>query len=199
MEEVFYRKYRRVLEVLPDVAACAQGKLVLVGGTALALFHLKHRVSIDLDFVPVEGDEVGMKRMLKGCLSKKGYRTTAGAYTNQFVIQFEDTSIKVEVFAPEKKVAKFEDCSIGNAKIRVASLEEILALKMDSYAERREARDLFDMWCAEKKLGRVSSLRRSVEKHGTPKNMGELESIVVGGDEYESFRKAVETASRTSD
>jgi len=199
MEEVFYRKYKRVLEVLPDVAACAQGKLVLVGGTALALFHLKHRVSIDLDFVPVEGDEVGMKRMLKGCLSKKGYRTTASAYTNQFVIQFEDTSIKVEVFAPVKKVAKFEECSVGNAKMKVASLEEILALKMESYAERREARDLFDMWCAEKKLGRVSSLRRSVKKHGTPGNMGELESIVVDGDEYESFRKAVEAASGTGD
>ena len=90
MDEQFNRKYKKVLEILPDVAACAQGKLVLVGGTALALFYLKHRVSVDLDFVPVEGDEVKLKEALKGCLTSKGYRTTPGAFKNQFVVQFED-------------------------------------------------------------------------------------------------------------
>jgi predicted nucleotidyltransferase component of viral defense system len=196
MDETFYRKYKGVLEVLPDVAECAQGKLILVGGTALALFHLRHRISIDLDFVPAEGDEVEMKRMLKGCLSRKGYRTAAAAYSNQFVIQFEDTSIKVEVFSPERKVRVFEERNVGRAKIKVASLEGLLQLKMDSYANRREARDLFDIWSIMKGRGtKTSAVRKIIRKSGAPRNMEQLECIVVDGGKYELFRKDVETAS----
>lgn len=64
------------MESIEDVAECVDGELILIGGTALALFYLKHRVSIDLDFVPVkQNTEDTAKEKLKGALSKKGYRT----------------------------------------------------------------------------------------------------------------------------
>src|SRR3990167_9158508 len=109
MDERSNRKYRRILEIMRDVAGCVDQKMILVGGTALALFYLKHRVSVDLDFVPVGGDETKLKEALKGCLSKRGYRAITGAFQNQFVVQFEDTSIKVEVFEPERKIKLVEE------------------------------------------------------------------------------------------
>src|SRR4030042_4198513 len=106
MDDTYKRKYDRLLDILEDVAECAGDGLALAGGTALALFYLKHRVSVDLDFIPIAGNEAALKEALKGCLSKKGYRTQRGAYTNQFMVQFEDTTIKVEIFRPSFKIGK---------------------------------------------------------------------------------------------
>ncbi len=49
MDTKFALKYGRIKQILNDVAGCAAQQLVLVGGTALALFYLHHRVSVDLD------------------------------------------------------------------------------------------------------------------------------------------------------
>ncbi|MEM2137509.1 MAG: nucleotidyl transferase AbiEii/AbiGii toxin family protein [Candidatus Anstonellaceae archaeon] len=71
----------------------------MVGGTALALFYLQHRVSLDLDFVPALGeDEVKLEETLKGCLSKKRCTTQRAKHWNQFIVQSNVTSVKIEVF-----------------------------------------------------------------------------------------------------
>ena len=196
MDRGFHRKYKRVLDILPDVADCAQGNLVLVGGTALALFHLKHRVSVDLDFVPASGDDTKLKEGLKGCLSKKGYRTTTGAFKNQFVVQFEDTTIKVEVFSPERKIAHVEEHVFGARKIMVASLEDLLKMKVSAYAERREARDLFDIYCALKKMGRgLEYVKKLVTEVGSPMNMEDLEEMATDRADVAELRKVIANAS----
>ncbi|MEW6329520.1 MAG: nucleotidyl transferase AbiEii/AbiGii toxin family protein [Candidatus Micrarchaeota archaeon] len=197
MDELFNRKYKKVLEVLPDVAGCSRGKLILVGGTALALFYLNHRVSVDMDFVPLEGSETRLKEELKGCMTKKGYRTTGGAYKNQFVVQFEDTSIKVEVFSPEHKLKRFEERVFGNAKIPVASIDDLLRLKIKAYENRREARDLFDVFCITKKRQDSEIVKRLISKYGMPKNIQEVESFVLKGQDFELFCKVIENASKT--
>lgn|SRR3989338_5140808 len=196
MDTAFNRKYKKVLEILPDVAECAQGNLILVGGTALALFYLKHRVSVDLDFVPVGGDETKLKEALKGCLSKRGYRAITGAFQNQFVVQFEDTSIKVEVFEPERKIKLVEEQVFGGAKIKVASLDDIFQMKQDAYSDRTEARDLFDIFCTLKEKGEsFALLKKLISKSGAPKNTGDIAAMASKPEDAAEFEKAISNAS----
>jgi len=192
MNEIFNRKYRKVLEILPDVAACAQGKLMLVGGTALALFHLKHRISVDLDFVPVSGSDTKLKEELKGCLSKRGYRTTTGAYSNQFVVQFEDTSIKIEIFEPEWKIKRFEEHTFGTSKLNVASLDDILHMKQEAYLDRNEARDLFDIFCILKeKNSPFTAIKTLISRAGKPKNAEDIAAMALNQSDVAAFQKVI--------
>lgn len=198
MDEVFQRKYNRVLEVLPDVAECAGKKLILVGGTALALFHLEHRISVDLDFVPLAGKDVQIKEGLKGCLTKKGYRTQRAAHANQFVIQFEDTGIKVEVFESPHPIKSFKEVGLGSSSVLVASAKDILQMKLLSYADRKEARDLFDIIFMLKGAGKgFDTINALVRAHGRPANMDEIEGMAVRKSDYHLFRKVVDDASKT--
>ncbi|MFH0817090.1 MAG: nucleotidyl transferase AbiEii/AbiGii toxin family protein [Candidatus Micrarchaeota archaeon] len=192
MNEIFHRKYKRVLEILPDVAECVKGRLALVGGTALALFYLNHRVSVDLDFVALDGNDVKLKEELKGCITKKGYRTIRGAYKNQFVIQFEDTSIKVEVLGSEYKIQRFEERVFGNSKIKVASLEDLLRMKKEAYENRKEARDLFDIFCMMKrKDSDFEKVKKLIAKFGAPKEIDEISQMASNPHDFELFKKVL--------
>ena len=196
MDEAFNRKYKKVLEILPDVAECAHGNLILAGGTALALFYLKHRISVDLDFVPIEGTDVSVKEKLKGCLTKIGYRTAVGAFKNQFIIQFEDTSIKIEIFEPEARIKKVEEHTFSGAKIKVASIGEILKMKIAAYRNRREARDLFDIFCIRKRDGDAPTVvKKLISEVGEVKNIYEIDSTAFNSDDVNEFKKVVIDAS----
>jgi len=196
MDDSFGRKYKRVLEILPDVAECAQGKLILVGGSALALFHLKHRVSIDLDFVPVAGDDIKLKEGLKGCMTKKGYRTIPGRFKNQFVVQFEDTSIKVEVFIPSREIKRVEEHEFGARMVNVASLEDILQMKIAAYKDRSEARDLFDIFCILKASDSgFGTVKKLVSACGMPKNSEDIEAMAVNQSDAAGLQKVILDAS----
>ena len=103
--------------------------------------------SIDLDFVPISEKDTKIKEQLKGCLSKKGYCTRVGSYSNHFIVQFEDTRIKIEVFETAYKI-KFEEHVFAGTKLLVASFESIFEMKKAAaYKDRKEARDLFDLFC----------------------------------------------------
>ncbi len=195
MDNAFGRKYKRVLEILPDVAECAGEKLILVGGTALALFHLKHRVSVDLDFVPAGGNDIRLKEELKGCMSKRGYRTSPGRFKNQFVVQFEDTSIKVEIFIPDRKIKRVEEHEFCARKIRVASCEDIFQMKIAAYKDRREARDLFDIFCILQARGRDFGMVKKLLSGGMPKNIGDLEIMALNRSDATGLRKVILDAS----
>ena len=192
MDQLSVARYNKVLEVLPDVAECAHSELILVGGAALALFHLKHRISVDLDFVPASGDEVKRKEALKGCLTKGGYRTTVGAFKNQFVVLFEDTGIKVGVFRPERKIASIESRTFGGVKIEVASLDDIFDMKLSAYSDRREARDLFDIFSILKRRGEgFGALKKLIAEKGAPKNMDEVRSLAVNRTDVDELEKVI--------
>lgn len=196
MDEKFRLKYKRVLDIIGDVAECAKKKLVLVGGTSLALFYLKHRISVDLDFVPVDGDEVKLKEELKGCITKKGYRTTRGVYQNQFIIQFEDTSIKIEIFSPEYKIKKTNEFEFGTSKILVASIEDILRLKVHSYAERKEVRDLYDIiFILKHKNKGFEQAKKLITKYGSPKNEDEIKKLITEEKNYKFFKEVMNNVS----
>lgn len=196
MDERLERKYKRVLQILPDVAECAGGRLVLVGGTALALFHLNHRISIDLDFVPLAGGDVEAKEKLKGCLSRRGYRTARAAYPNQFVIQFEDASIKVEVFEPEKPVRRHRAHALGVSSLLVADLNELLEMKEAAFKERRAARDLYDLvFILKAQKAGFGKIRKLLARHPAIEGLDEMEGMALKAEDYAFFKKVMSECS----
>jgi predicted nucleotidyltransferase component of viral defense system len=193
MENVFQRKYGLAKRILADVADCASCQLVLVGGTALALFYLQHRVSVDLDFVPLRGQDVAeAKQALKGCMSKKGYTTQTARWHNQFVVWSETTSIKVEVFTPDEKISKTERLLMGEKEILVASLDDLLRMKALAFSQRGKARDLFDVVAILLKTGQSPSFAKElVKKRGVPEDVAELEQMAPDENVFAEFKKVI--------
>ncbi len=199
MKEKFAAKYNRVSEIIYDVARCTESKLILVGGTALALFYLKHRTSVDLDFVPVNGDEEKHKMAVKGCLTKKGYRTSVARYTNQFVIQFDDTAIKLEVFYPQHKIEKIETFDINGTPLFVASLDDLFKMKLEAYAGRKSVRDLFDIvFILKSKGGDYELVKVLISKYGLPQDEEEIKNYILAEKDYEFYKEVVKNASKAS-
>ncbi|MBN1169923.1 nucleotidyl transferase AbiEii/AbiGii toxin family protein [Candidatus Micrarchaeota archaeon] len=192
----FHLKYQKILDILGDIAECTDQKLILVGGTALALFHLKHRVSIDLDFVPVDGDDVVLKEELKGKITNKGYKTNRSSFPNQFIIQFEDTSIKVEIFHSDYKIKKIESFTFGTNKLLVASIEDILNMKLETYKDRKKVRDLFDIVFILKDLGRDFKIIDGLLAHGLPEDMDEINSLALDEKDLNFFSEVIRNASK---
>jgi len=193
MDKKLRTRYQHILESMEDIANCTNGELVLVGGTALAIFYLKHRVSVDLDFVPIENkDDVELKKKFKGALSRKGYNTGRTTFTNQFVIQFGDSSVRVEIFHPKRKIKQINELSVGEQKIKVASLDDLLEMKFDAYRERKEARDIYDIVSIFKRNG--EDMGRAVElvkKFGAPKNLEELKGMVNDMECYTALEEVL--------
>ena len=197
-----HQKYQRVLQIISDVAQCADGRLILVGGTALAVFYLKHRASVDIDFVPVERhpeEDVMLKQAVKGCLTKKGYRTMPARHHNQFVVQFEDTSIKVEIFIPNNPVKSVVEHDLAKAKLKVASLDDLLSMKIEAYANRKAARDIFDIiFILKEKNLPFDLVKELISKHGLPAEIESMQNMVFRKADYEFFKEVLNDNSKTS-
>jgi len=195
MESKYRQKYDHVLDMLQDVSECAGGSLALAGGTALSLFYFKHRVSVDIDLIPLSGDEDSWKEKLKGCLSKKGYRTQRGRYSNQFMVQFEDTTIKVEIFMPSFKLGKTTPFPVGTSQLRVANLGDLMRMKIEAYKTRQAARDLFDVMVAEGE----EAAQKLLNKFGPPKDIEDIAKMANSEEDAKRFLEMVSNASKASD
>lgn len=192
MDAKLFAKYTHILEIIADVAKCTENKLILVGGTALTLVYLNHRASVDLDFVPVSGDEKKHKEEVKGCLSKRGYRTRTAQFANQFVIQFEDTAIKFEIFYPQHKIKHVETFDVNGTPLLVASLDDLLKMKIDAYSDRKHVRDLFDIVFILKKKGSdYKYVKELIAKYGLPKNEEDIKNYLLTEKEYNFFKEVV--------
>lgn len=216
MDERLRLKYEMILSILSDIAECTNEELILVGGTALALFHTKHRISVDLDFVPVvngtdldersssrareqSSRDAKLKEKLKGCMSSKGYRTQRTVYDNQFVIQFDNTGIKVELFCPDYTFKNIEKREIGESGLLVASVDDIYEMKLISYANRKAARDLFDIFfiLKDKRL-EFDIVFKLIKQNGPPENLDEIGGMANKEEDYELFKKVIKDASKAS-
>lgn len=193
MESTFERKFALAKAILSDVADCIGCQLILMGGTALALFYLQHRVSVDLDFVPLHGEDVaGAKQALKGCMSKRGYTTQRARWHNQFIVWSETTSIKLEVFTPEEKVGKTEKRIYGGKEVLVASIDDLLKMKSLAFSQRGKARDLFDVVAILMKTGKSLSFANAlVAKRGIPEDVAELEQMFPDEKALAEFKKVI--------
>jgi len=169
---------------------------MLVGGTALAVFYLNHRVSVDLDFMPLSEKEEEAKKRFKGALSTAGYTTLRTAFTNTFVLQFENASVKVEIFVPDRKLTGFEEHKVGSAIMRVATLGDLLEMKKDAYFGRKKARDIFDVFAILRKLNAgYGEVKEILKKYGKPDDLEELRAMIIDTECFADFEKVLEDAS----
>ncbi len=111
--------------------------LYLGGGTALAV-HLGHRESRDLDFFFHRSIDLDR---LKGLISSLG--TFAVTHESEGTLKGLFGATKVEVFSAStlKRLAK----PTSVAGLDVASLQDLMAMKLKVMAERGEMRDYFDV------------------------------------------------------
>ncbi len=130
-------------------------KLVFVGGTMLRLCYGLNRFSNDLDFWVIgKMDFNKLFKKLKEHLEKK--YTVKDAMNKFFTILFEISSpfssrnIKIEIRKEIKKIKyektiAFSKYSNIQVLLNTLSLEDTLKFKIESFIDRKEIRDCFDI------------------------------------------------------
>lgn len=123
----------------------------LTGGTALSVFYLHHRTSVDLDLftvkkVPLDDIYLWITRSWPG--------ETARINQNEFIIQMLIKDIKVDIVfdsvsfdEPREKYYFDED-----KFIMIDSLRNIAASKLTAMVSRREIKDFVDFYYLNKKI-----------------------------------------------
>jgi predicted nucleotidyltransferase component of viral defense system len=117
----------------------------LTGGTALAAFHLGHRVSDDLDlFSEAEFPIEAVLEFLRGL--EMGVPDYQHLFDRRIFLlpSAPDGVLKVEFTR-----YPFARCELGPEVdgVRIDSLRDILANKLVALTERREPKDLVDVYC----------------------------------------------------
>lgn len=118
----------------------------LVGGTALSLL-IGHRLSVDIDmFTDSEYGTINFKNIYKNIKEQFGYvspenwlNKTIG--NSCFIGDDKDETVKLDLFYTNKFVfpmVKFEN-------VRISSIEEILAMKLDVIGRGGRKKDFWDI------------------------------------------------------
>lgn len=123
---------------------------VWAGGTALSYQYLQHRLSNDLDFLSKELlpseyllshlKDTAKKLNIDNIEEQKKYNR------HLFWLKKNKKELKIEfVFYPFPSIKKEEE--VAEFKIKVDSIEDILAGKFHAVFERAEPKDIFDIYC----------------------------------------------------
>jgi hypothetical protein len=133
---------RRVLPedtalVWTTLAPVLPAQLYLGGGTAVAV-HLKHRESRDLDFFFHEPVDLNQ---LEKLISEQG--SFAMSYRDEGTLRGVFSQTKLEVF--DASALKQLAPSTEVAGLRIASMQDLMAMKIKVMAQRGEMRDYFDV------------------------------------------------------
>ena len=112
----------------------------LAGDTALAL-HLGHRISIDLDFIP---DQLFDSFALFETIGESFDRENSSTATNSLslFIQWQGASVKVDFIRHNYPRLRPWLTASG---IRLFSLEDIAAMKLNAIANRGAKKDFYDI------------------------------------------------------
>ena len=140
-------------------------KVVFYGGTALRLAYGSPRFSEDIDLIAIKmvkfyEFEKLIKKITKNNSSKwklKDIKDKRNTFFALFSIENENLkhnfSLKIEIHKPKRKInLKTElvllksPVSIAEPLLLVPTLEELQRLKEDALADRKKARDIFDLW-----------------------------------------------------
>lgn len=117
----------------------------LAGGTGLTV-HLLHRVSRDLDFFCESDEDLEETAQSLDCAGSVFYDERS---TNTLTGTFDET--KLQIFSvPHVTLLK---PTVTVAGIRVASVPDILAMKLKTLVDRGEMRDYFDLMMIEQQAG----------------------------------------------
>lgn len=168
--------------ILPDEAASAwvhlagalPSQLYLVGGTGLAA-HIHHRTSRDLDFFfeqPV--DLAALRDSLEG-LGDFAPTLVADQTLNGV---FGGAKVQFLSSAGQERVAPTVDI----AGMAVASIEDLLAIKLKVIGDRGELRDYFDVMEIERRLGRTAEegLALYRRRYRVPAEHESVRHIILG-------------------
>jgi hypothetical protein len=127
------------------IAPLMPNSAYLVGGTALTV-HLQHRVSRDLDFFLEKNEDLDA---LWFAFQSVGYAVASERSADTLNCLLNSTKVQVleattqSLISPTRKVAG----------IRVASVGDIMATKINVICGRGELRDYFDLMCIEQQAG----------------------------------------------
>lgn len=148
----------------------------IVGGTAVAL-HLGHRESVDIDFFTgVKVDQAIVKRVLEEAFPESSFDTSTDSISS--VIR----GVKVEIF--DDWNTKFQEKAVVEDGLRLASLMDLSALKLDAIVERREKKDYIDLYVLFKSLG----AQRVLEKFKSYNPQVSEKSVLFALNEVASAR-----------
>lgn len=147
------------LKVFKQLGFTNELKMYLTGGTALAL-QIGHRTSVDFDFYTQKKFKKGELRQifkinLKGCKLK-----VVRDIDNTFEINVND--IYSSCFYYPYKLIKKE---IEVENIRIASIEDIAAMKVIAISQRGKKRDFIDMYYLIKLFGLPRILTLTKKKY----------------------------------
>ncbi len=165
---------KQTLELLTSF--CAHPKLTdffLVGGTALAL-QLGHRISIDLDFFsvkPIKTDE------LIGILEQE-YQAEIFQLTDNAIVG-KIKGIKIDFIAHQYQL--LNDLKIKN-QLRLASLEDIAAMKLNAIKNRGSKKDFVDLYFLLKQFTLTEMLSLVNKKYPNNVDVLTLKSLVYFDD-----------------
>ncbi|MBX2894676.1 MAG: nucleotidyl transferase AbiEii/AbiGii toxin family protein [Cyclobacteriaceae bacterium] len=154
------------MEVVQKLSSVPElGAFRLVGGTAIAL-HIGHRKSVDIDFF---SNERTNKKEITAIL--RSIFPNTEFFLNQHRISFEASDIRIELF--DDWSTPFLEKPIIENEIRLASLNDLAAFKLDAIIERREKKDYIDLFVIFKKLGAMHVLQqfKSYNPHVSAKSV----------------------------
>jgi len=130
---------RSTLELLKEIMECEElTSFCLVGGTALSL-QIGHRISIDLDLFTTEVfDEKNLLEILINKFSSTRVTSISNNCINMYI-----NDIKVDFIRHAyKTISK----SRTEEKIRLMSLEDITAMKINAICNRGSKKDFYDIY-----------------------------------------------------
>lgn len=156
----------------------------LTGGTALAGFYLKHRLSDDLDFFTSKPpDSIFLHSFadkIKQALDAKSVRFEKIYDRNQFFFNFKKTELKLEfTLYPFTQLEKSKTID----GIKIDSLRDIAANKLMAMLDRFDPKDFADLFFLLKKF-KLQEVRHDAEK----KFGAKIDNIFLGGELMKSQR-----------
>jgi len=151
------------IEVLNEIARTTLiEQFYLTGGTALAEFHLYHRLSEDLDFFseeefnPVIAQNFIRKLVKTLKLTDTDYRVQLGLHI--FFLHKEKEILKIDFnYYPFPRLEK----KLHYKNLEVDSMRDIAVNKLQTIVTQPRTRDFIDLYCIMQKTGwKLSELRK---------------------------------------
>lgn len=153
----------------------------LAGGTALAL-HLGHRISIDLDFFTRDQfDSNALFESLRDSDMFHDAVTSCSQAVNSLSLfmKAEDLEVKIDFIRHHYPLLSPIQCIDD---IRIFSVRDIAAMKLNAIANRGAKKDFFDVHCLLNQFSLVELLAFFEEKYAQMNSFTVLKSLVYFDD-----------------
>jgi len=149
-------------------------RVIFCGGTMLRLVHELNRYSVDLDFWFLEQAEreelyAKTKEFLSRTFMLKKSRHTETSIVFEFAVPKYPRALKLEMRYYDKKIGyenkiAFSKHSAIQVMVKAATLDEMMKAKIDTFLDRIEIRDVFDIEFLAKKGIAIDAPKQKIAK-----------------------------------